>query len=341
MRIDILQDHFKRAQVALEQYPDSPSVQELNDAKEMLQTLDRGRATWVDQVLQARWIADGDRASKLFFKSFKAMVSSKFIPSLVDSEGREATSWDEMASLVEAFFEKTLGGTNEGNSPAEQAVFQAQVLESILDRLTEEEKNNLNAPLSLDELEEALLALKKLKCPGPDRAPIEFFQALWNTVGSLILQVINRGILGEEFQQEFTLGLIVLLPKKKDQRFLNNKRPITLLNVIYKIGAKAMQKRLTPVLQQIISPQQYAFLSGQNIHHSLIMLGEMLSQGESSREEHVLLKMDVIKAFDCIEWPLLLACLEKSGLGGMLTRFLKAIFANASSLVLLNGRSTR
>lgn len=56
----------------------------------------------------------------------------------------------------------------------------------------------------------------------------------------------------------------------------------------------------------------------------------------------MLLKMDVIlKAFDRIEWPFLLACLEKCGLGGMLTRFLKASFVNASSSVLLNGRQTK
>lgn len=62
---------------------------------------------------------------------------------------------------------------------------------------------------------------------------------------------------------------------------------------------------------------------------------------EESGEDHVLLKMDVIKAFDRIEWHFLLACLEKCGLGGKLTRFLKASFAQASSTVLLNGRQTR
>lgn len=135
--------------------------------------------------------------------------------------------------------------------------------------------------------------------------------------------------------------MIVQLPKKKDQKFLTNKCPITLLNVIYKIVAKVMQRCLTLVLQRVISPQQFAFLPGRNIHHSLFLLEEMLHQAESTGEEFVLLKMDVTKAFDSLECPFLLACLEKCGLAGTLTSFMKASFANAASTILLNGRLTR
>lgn len=51
-------------------------------------------------------------------------------------------------------------------------------------------------------------------------------------------------------------------------------------------------------------------------------------------------KLDVIKAFDRLDWTFLLALLDKCGLCGMLTRFLRANFANASSTVLWNGRMT-
>lgn len=214
----------------------------------------------------------------------------------------------------------------------------------VEDRLIEEEKASLNAPITLGELEEVVLAMKKNKCPGPYGAPVEFFQHLWATTGPIILQVINQGIQREQFQPDFTLGLIVLLPKNNDQQSLNNKRPITHLNAIYKFGAKVMQRRLTPILQRIIAPliapQQFAFLPGRNIHHSLMLLGEMLHQAASSGEEYVLLKLDVIKEFDRLNWSFLLALLDKGGMFGTLTSFLKASFVGAASTVLLNGRLT-
>lgn len=101
-----------------------------------------------------------------------------------------------------------------------------------------------------------------------------------------------------------------------------------------------MQRRLTPILQRIISPQQSAFLPDRNIHHSLVMLGEMLNQATISGEEFVLLKLDVVKAFDKMEWSFLLEVLERGGFAGTLTRFLRANFASASSAILLNGTPT-
>lgn len=131
-----------------------------------------------------------------------------------------------------------------------------------------------------------------------------------------------------------------MLLKKEDQRLLGNKRPITLLNSVYKIGAKALQRRLSPILQKIISPQQSAFLPGRNIQHNLLMVSEMLHQAEILGEEHILLKLDVCKAFDRLEWPFILASVEKAGLAQTLSAFLRAGFSSASSVILLNGRPT-
>lgn len=80
MRMDLLQARVNRAQIALQLHPDSPSNQkELAEARDMLQSLETGAAAWVDQVMQARWVAEGDKCTKLFFKSFKSMASAKQI----------------------------------------------------------------------------------------------------------------------------------------------------------------------------------------------------------------------------------------------------------------------
>lgn len=218
---------------------------------------------------------------------------------------------------------------------------QNSILAPVCDRLFDEEKRALNAPFTSEELDGTVQIMKKLKCPGPDGAPVEFFQTMWATVGPLILCVLNQGLNNEEFGAAFTHGLIVLLPKKLDQQLLTNKCPITLLNVVYKIGAKVMHRRITPILQRIISPQQFAFLPGRNIHHSLVLMGEMLHQASIFGEEHMLLKMDVVKAFDKLKWPFLMALLEKAGFIGRLTKFVNASFAHASSSILLNGCPTQ
>lgn len=53
------------------------------------------------------------------------------------------------------------------------------------------------------------------------------------------------------------------------------------------------------------------------------------------------MKLDVWKAFERLEWPFLFAIIQKSGMGGMLSSFLKASLHTASSLIILNGRTTQ
>lgn len=145
----------------------------------------------------------------------------------------------------------------------------AEVLSAQHDSLTLSEKETLNEPLTLEELGAAVNHLANQKCPGLDGVPSEFYKANWEVVGPLVLNCISSGINAKAFPEFMTRGAIVLLPKKADQRLISNKRPITLLNSIYKMGAKAMQLRITPILQRTITTQQSAFLPGRNIHHAL------------------------------------------------------------------------
>lgn len=340
-RVNTLQARLAAAQTALETLPDSVILQtEVQTAIDHLSSFEKEKAQWTDQILQERWLAEGDRGTRLFFKSFKNMSSVKQIPALMASDGHIVTDWEDMAEVTVDFFQTTLGEPDPPRNVPQQVEVTDPILEVIQDHLTAEEKNVLNAPFTVEELGLAAKSMKKQKCPGPDGIPVEFFQKMWPVVGPQFALVLNQGLDKETFPPDLTLGHIVLLPKKSDQTPLTNKRPITLLNAAYKIGAKALQQRLTPLLQRIITPQQFAFLPGRNIHHSLLLMGEMLHEAAKSGEEYVLLKLDVIKAFDKLEWAFLLAVIEKMGMGGLLSRFMKAGFSMAASTIVLNGHPT-
>lgn len=82
------------------------------------------------------------------------------------------------------------------------------------------------------------------------------------------------------------------------------------------------------------------FLPGRNIHHNLLLLSEMLHQAHASGEEHILLKLDVHKVFDRLEWKYVPAAVAKAGMGGTLSAFLQAGFSLTLSFILINGRPT-
>lgn len=84
-----------------------------------------------------------------------------------------------------------------------------------------------------------------------------------------------------------------------------------------------MQRRIWPILQKVISLHQSAFLSGRNIHHNLLLVSEMLHGAQTSGEEYILLKLDVCKAFYRLEWPFILASVDKARMAGKLWVFLR------------------
>lgn len=213
---------------------------EVRLAREALLTFCAARANWADLVMQSRWLTDGDRGMKLFYKTFKGMTAAKEIDELLDEVGNVKSSWDDLARISIEFFTNSIGNAPGVSVQPVDPLFLQEVLEIQRDKLSVEEKEVFNAPILLEELGQSVNALANGKCPGPYGTPIEFYKANWTTVGPLVLQSLILGIEEEHFPEFITRGAIVLLRKKEDQHLLSNKRPITLLNSVYKIGAKMM-----------------------------------------------------------------------------------------------------
>lgn len=112
---------------------------------------------------------------------------------------------------------------------------------------------NLKSPITLIELEAALQGMDASKAPGLDGVITGFFKVYWDLFKHDYLKMILDAISSGTMPNGMTRGLISLLHKGGDKTKLTNWRPITLLNVAYKIYAKALQLRLQPVLMEIIS----------------------------------------------------------------------------------------
>ena len=66
------------------------------------------------------------------------------------------------------------------------------------------------------------------------------------------------------------MGVITLIPKK-DKDLINLKawRPLTLLNLDYKILSKIMAERVKPILVYLIGEEQTGFLKGHHISDNI------------------------------------------------------------------------
>lgn len=157
-------------------------------------------------------------------------------------------------------------------------------------------KNRLRAPITLEELKSAVNDMKSDKAPRLDGIVLEFYKCFWDMLGQDFLVIVRDSIQQGKYPPGVTHGMIALLHKGGERQALTNWRPITLLNMGYKIYTKALQLRLQPTLMEIISHNQSAFLPMRFILDNLFLTQETLDWADQSNQDLIFLKLDFSKA---------------------------------------------
>ena len=104
----------------------------------------------------------------------------------------------------------------------------------------------------------------KNKFPGNDGLTIEIYIFFWGEIGQLLINSYNESFDRGQLSTSQEQAVITLLKNGKDRLFLQNWRPISLLNVDYKILTKVISK-IKNVLSSIIHKNQSGFVPGHKL----------------------------------------------------------------------------
>ena len=121
-------------------------------------------------------------------------------------------------------------------------------------RLTDEDRDNLEANVTDEEIKVGIWSLKAFKTPGPNSLHAGFFQCFWLIVARSVLEEVKKVFLWKEVPKFLNRTLISLIPKIPGSETLNNYHPINLCNTVYKVVSKILVVRLRLLLGQVISP---------------------------------------------------------------------------------------
>jgi len=163
--------------------------------------------------------------------------------------------------------------------------------------LNDEQRKNCEGLLTENECLNALKCFQKNKSPGNEGFTAEFYSFFWNQLGKTMVNSFNYGFHKGELSIPQGQSIIRLIPKKnKNLLYLKNWRPISVLNVNYKIASKALALRPKKVIAAIINNTQTGYLEGRFIGENFRLTSDILNFNVDQNIEGIALFIDFEKA---------------------------------------------
>ena len=163
------------------------------------------------------------------------------------------------------------------------------------------------------------------KAPSVSGFTKEFYVFFWSDIGQLITDYINEAWRTGSFFITQRRGVIVLIPKKGDQKVLKNKRPICLLDVVYKIAAKAIAIRLAGVIDTLIARDQTGTIRGRYIGENLRTIADIINYCNEDNLDGILMALDFRNAYNSVEYPFLYAALKQFNFGNEFIQWVRVL----------------
>ena len=311
-------------------------LEELENAKKKLREVYSYVNEGVKIRSRASWYENGEKDPRYFNQLIQNNKKKSTIKKIKTLDGVICSDEKKITEEIRKFYSNLYSKVgNENSDDCFVSFFQD------LPKLTKESREYCEGPIRNGECLDILKELKPNKSPGNDGFTTEFYNTFWPDIGGLVREALNEAYRLEELASSQKQAVITLIAKDgKDPFLLKNYRPISLLNVDYKILTKILAKRIKEVLNEIIMGDQVGYMKGRNIGEAIRIIDDIIFHTTCYNLPGFLLAIDFEKAFDSISHQFLQKVLSSFGFGPSFQKWVKILYTNTLSCVLNEGGST-
>ena len=320
------------------------------------------------QKLYVSHFLNGSEVHKRFYKTYankltkiKTLAKKLYFQNeIVNSRHDMRKFWGVINSLTPyntklSYPFSIIVGNSVINTPAEIADEFNKHFCSIGKKLSDE-ANNLNPPnfnqyltnrvcssmfLRHTTVSEIFNLINQLNCNkscGADGVDVFFVKAGAIVIAPILSILFNACFKFGIFPSNLKVAKIIPVFKSGEKNYVTNYRPISILSYFSKILEKAVYDRTTKFLNDhsVLSPTQYGFRSKFSTEHAVLDIVNTCYDNIEKKKYSGLVLLDLAKAFDMVDYQILLHKLDHYGIRGIVLKFFQSFLENRKQFVSIN-----
>ncbi|GKC43215.1 reverse transcriptase domain-containing protein [Tanacetum coccineum] len=281
------------------------------------------------QKSKVDWLQLGDANTSYFHKVVKSQATQNRIDSITTADG-VCIDQDQVPIAFINHYTEFLGQSGETT--------EIQVDDMFCNRLSEDVANSMIRDVTDKEIKEAMFSLGDNKAPGPDGYSAAFFKDAWDIVASDVIKAIKEYFTNGILLKELNHTIIALIPKVQHPLRINDYRPISCCNVLFKCISKIISNRMKEGLSDLVSLNQSAFVPSRRISDNILLTQELMHNYHLDRgPARCAFKVDIQKAYDTVDWRFLKKILIWFGFHARMVGWIMECVTSTSFSISING----
>ena len=331
-----MQKRFKKAKTAQEK-------DEINE------TLKETKQAYLN-LLENKTTAANIRIKNFYWKNSGKMTSTTFqcvsekkksldIHS-IEHEQLQHHDFKSIANIMQLWYQNTTNSAHTQTTSLANFLMQHDI---TLPHISEEQVNLLEAEFTADELNYALKDSNPKSASGPTGQSVTFYKLINRLFPDLLLNALNQfsfvpGLSDDSPFEWMRTRKIIYIPKVDKPISPGDYRPLSMLEIFYKLASRILARRLTSILHTVISHTQHGFTPQKGIQEPIFLASQVIQDANRRSKALQLISFDINKAFDKVSHTVIKQAMAMFGIPTIAIQAVERLALYGFARVEVNGQ---